>query len=52
MTYYVFCCILDWTRGACRPLEGDFLIEKPARFARDSWISILLWGPPEQADFK
>ena len=44
--------LLDWTRGACRPLEGDFLIEKPVIFARDSWISILLWGPPEQADFK
>ena len=41
---------LDWTRGACRPLEGDFLIEKPARFARNSCISKLLWGPPEHAD--
>ena len=20
---------LDWTRGACRPLERDFLLEKP-----------------------
>ena len=21
--------VLDWTRGACRPLERDFLLEKP-----------------------
>ena len=42
--------LLDWTRGACRPLEERFLIEKPARFARNSCISKLLWGPPEHAD--
>ena len=41
---------LDWTRGACRPLEERFLIEKPAKFARHRYISKLLWGPPEHAD--
>ena len=26
----VMIVLLDWTRGACRPLKEDFLIEKPA----------------------
>ena len=43
-----------WARDSygwpCRPLEGRFLIEKPAKFSRNSCISILLWGPSEHAD--
>ena len=43
--------LLDWTRGACRPLEGNFLIEKPEIYEGQLDLNTAL-GPTRAIGFQ